>query len=90
MRRVLVVVSGMVQGVGFRYYTRSLARQLKLSGFVRNIQGGRVEAQAQGAEDDIGEFIRGLRTGPSQAVVSGIEVEDIPATGQESGFDIRF
>ncbi len=90
MRRVHVVISGTVQGVGFRFFARSLARQFKLSGFVRNIQDGRVEAQAQGAEDDLGEFIKGLRAGPSRAVVSGIEVEDIPVARQESGFEIRF
>ncbi|MCU0639892.1 MAG: acylphosphatase [Candidatus Krumholzibacteria bacterium] len=85
-----IAVSGMVQGVGFRYFTRNLARSLNLTGFVRNTRDGRVEAEAQGDQAGIGAFINGVRTGPSGAMVSGVEVEDIAAEPGEEGFEVRF
>ena len=90
MRRVRIVVRGMVQGVGFRYFTRNLARTLTLTGFVKNTRDGMVEAEAQGAPEQVGAFINGIRTGPSRALVSGVEVEDIPAAPGEEGFEIKF
>ena len=85
-----IVVDGMVQGVGFRYFTRNLARSLNLTGFVRNTRDGRVETEAQGAPEQVGAFINGVRTGPSRAMVSGVEVEDIPEAPGEEGFEVRF
>jgi len=85
-----MVASGTVQGVGFRYFTRNLARTLNLTGFVRNTRDGRVEAEAQGAPAQVGAFINGIRTGPSRALVSGVEVEDIPEAPGEEGFEVRF
>ncbi len=90
LRRVRIVVDGMVQGVGFRYFTRNLARSLNLTGFVRNTRDGRVETEAQGAPEQVGAFINGVRTGPSRAMVSGVEVEDIPEAPGEEGFEVRF
>jgi acylphosphatase len=87
---VRIVASGTVQGVGFRYFTRNLARTLNLTGFVRNTRDGRVAAEAQGDPAQVGAFINGIRTGPSRALVSGIEVEDIPAAPGEEGFEVRF
>ncbi len=61
-----------------------------MTGFVINTRDGRVEAEAQGAPEQVGAFINGVRTGPSRAMVSGVEVEDIPATPGEDGFEVRF
>ena len=90
MRRIHVKVRGMVQGVGFRYFTRSAARRLAVDGFVRNMPDGSVELEAQGEEEAIGRLIADLRRGPSASVVEGLDIEDIPAREYKNDFDIRY
>jgi len=82
------LVSGRVQGVGFRYFAYDLARQEGLTGFVRNLADGRVEAEAEGDRDALGRFEAGLRTGPRGARVEQVEVTEILPTGHARGFTI--
>ncbi|MCK4537307.1 MAG: acylphosphatase [Candidatus Krumholzibacteria bacterium] len=89
MSRVRLTVSGIVQGVGFRFFARSAAIQLKLNGYVRNLPDGRVEAEAQGSEDDLGEFVKRFGSGPGSSRVDDIRVEHIPEQVND-GFEIRF
>ncbi len=58
------VVSGRVQGVGFRWFVRNAARELGLTGWVRNLADGRVEAEASGPPEALDAFERRLREGP--------------------------
>jgi len=60
MKRLHIYFSGRVQGVGFRYTTRQLARGLDLRGWVRNLPDGRVEMLAEGPEADINALLDGL------------------------------
>jgi acylphosphatase len=90
MRRVHVIVKGVVQGVGFRFFTQDRARQYELSGFARNRPDGTVEVEVEGQEKSVGAFLRELRVGPRSADVTGMEVEDKPAEGDFDGFRIRF
>ena len=76
-------VTGRVQGVSFRFYTRKLAQDLGLKGWVRNCPDGSVEALAAGSEDRLTDFEEALRRGPAGARVSGLEVAD--ADGDEVG-----
>lgn len=55
-----VFFEGRVQGVGFRYTVRQLARGYEVAGFVRNLPDGRVELQAEGAEAEIKDFVRAI------------------------------
>jgi acylphosphatase len=71
------LVSGTVQGVGFRYFAYRAARQLGLSGFVRNLPDGRVEAVVRGEPASIGEYERRLRAGPPLAAVRQVSRSDI-------------
>ena len=81
------LVSGRVQGVGFRYFAADAARREGLSGSVRNLDDGRVEAIADGESDSVVRFERALRQGPSRARVEYVQVEDIePVTAH--GFTI--
>lgn len=73
--RAHVFVSGLVQGVGYRYTTVQQARKLKLNGWVRNLSDGRVEAVFEGEQAAVEEMIRWCRRGPSAAVVKGVLVE---------------
>lgn len=74
MRTVRILVSGRVQGVGFRAFAQRQADRLGIDGWVRNLADGRVEALAAGEETAVGAFIEALRRGPLIARVAGIEV----------------
>jgi acylphosphatase len=87
-KRVHVLVSGYVQGVGFRWYCREAAMGRDVSGFVRNLPDGRVEAGFEGDPDAVEEMVEWCRHGPRGANVSSAEVLDEPPTGEE-GFAIR-
>jgi acylphosphatase len=73
MARLHVWVSGRVQGVFFRDSTRRRARELGLTGWVRNLPDGRVEAVFQGDRDACEEALAFVRVGPPAAVVTGVE-----------------
>jgi acylphosphatase len=82
------VVTGRVQGVGYRYFVLREAERLGLAGFARNLPDGRVEVVAEGAEDVLGELESRLRRGPSFAAVAGVDRAPVAARG-EPGFHIR-
>ena len=86
-----VLVSGRVQGVGFRASTERRARQeAALGGYVRNLEDGRVEAVFQGDEAAVLALVAWCATGPSQARVERVQViEESPETGTSSEFGIQ-
>jgi acylphosphatase len=86
---VRAVISGRVQGVGFRYYARERAGGLGLSGWVRNRDDGNVELEAEGNPESIEAFSRWLSKGPPSARVESVELEEIPARGLYRGFVIE-
>ena len=75
------LVRGVVQGVGFRVFTRTQARALKLSGSVENLADGRVEVVAEGDRDDLELLLVRLRNGPAHSDVEDIEVAWSEAVG---------
>jgi acylphosphatase len=89
MRRVHVLVSGRVQGVFFRGATHAQMRALGLSGWVRNLPDGRVEAVVEGDDARVEKALAFLRRGPPHAVVEQIEVSDEPCTGERAEFELR-
>ena len=91
MKTVRIIVTGRVQGVGFRYFTVRCANDLGLCGWVRNLPDGSVETAIQGPDDKIEEMTRLLKQGPGAANVSGLEIEEIESGSAElSGFVMRF
>lgn len=82
-KRVRVLVSGEVQGVGFRWYCREQAIQRNLGGSVKNLPDGRVEAYFEGEEDSVQELIEWCRTGPRSARVSSVDLQEEEPTGQD-------
>jgi acylphosphatase len=88
--RAHVHVSGRVQGVFFRSNTREKADELGLTGWVRNLQDGRVEAVFEGDDSNVKEMIKWCHTGPSYASVSDLEVDWDKATGEFNSFEIRY
>ena len=87
-RRAHVRVSGWVQGVFFRDSTREKAEELGVSGWVRNLPDGRVEAVFEGDPDRVGEMVAWCESGPSSADVDDVSVEDETPEGL-SGFEVR-
>jgi acylphosphatase len=83
------VVSGRVQGVGFRYFTQDTARREGLSGVVRNLPDGRVEAVAQGDVESLERFEAAIRRGPAHARVESVEIDSIPPSAADAGFRVE-
>jgi acylphosphatase len=82
------LISGRVQGVGFRYFAERAARDSGVTGWIRNLPDGSVEAHATGAPAQIERFEARLRRGPSRSEVTGFEAtEDSPS--KSTGFEIR-
>ncbi len=90
MIRVRIYVSGIVQGVFFRDFTRRKAQGLKIKGWVRNLPDGRVEAVGEGEEENIREWIRHLRKGPPGAKVDNLEINYEEVKGDFQSFSILY
>ena len=87
--RIMTLISGKVQGVGFRYWTREEARALGITGFVRNLSDGRVEALFEGDTKSVERMLDLLKMGPPHARVQDIEVDRDEYLGQYRSFDIE-
>ena len=84
------LVSGEVQGVGFRWFVHRHAARLRLSGWAQNLPDGRVEVVASGSDDALAGLEGVLRLGPSRARVTALDITELPpAAVGRSGFDIR-
>ena len=88
--RVHVYVSGVVQGVFFRTHTRRKALQLGVTGWVKNLRDGRVEAVFEGDEDRVNAMVEWCKTGPPGAFVEKVEVNLEPPTGEIYTFEIVY
>ncbi|AVD56487.1 MAG: acylphosphatase [Weizmannia coagulans] len=86
-----IIVSGRVQGVGFRYHTQFLAKQYNICGWVRNKDDGTVEVMAQGEKKEMEQFIRGLKKGPSRfAKVTGMDIDYLQQQEQYRDFRVLY
>jgi acylphosphatase len=84
-----VLISGRVQGVWFRAYTRDMAASLGLKGYVKNLPDGRVEAVFKGAKPKVMEAIGWCYQGSPHSRVSDVDVDWIKDATSYAGFDIR-
>ena len=82
-----LLITGRVQGVGFRFYTQRKARELGLTGWVRNCRDGSVEAVIQGAPAAVETMIAWARRGPPSALVADVQITD--ASGDYAAFETR-
>lgn len=74
MTQAHILISGSVQGVGFRYFIRSQAKKIGLKGWVKNLPDGRVEALVQGSEEKLDHLIKISKKGPVLAQVQNVQV----------------
>jgi len=82
-----LVISGRVQGVGYRYYMQRKARELGIAGWVRNRSDGTVEAVVHGSPERVNAIVAWARRGPPSAVVAEVRVTD--ASGDFATFETR-
>lgn len=87
-RRLLAVIQGRVQGVGFRYFVNDLARQLQLTGTVRNLRNGDVEVIAEGEEGALEALLAHLHHGPSGSRVEKVHAVWSPSANEFTTFTI--
>lgn len=88
MRRVHVVVRGEVQGVGYRYTMRVVAREAGASGWVRNRRDGSVEAEVEGTDAQVDEVLAWMAEGPPGSHIDSATVTDAAPAG-DRGFEVR-
>ena len=86
--RTRILITGMVQGVGYRFSTLAQAEQLGVKGWIRNLPDGRVEAVFEGAQDVVEQLMLWCHNGPIGAVVQDVAVEYETPEGLQ-GFVIR-
>jgi acylphosphatase len=83
------VISGRVQGVGFRYFTHDVAIREGVTGWVRNLPDGRVEARVEGEREAVDRVERAIRSGPPGARVDSVSVTVEEPSGRDKTFSIR-
>ena len=89
IKKIRAIVSGRVQGVGFRISTLHKARQIGVRGYVRNLTNGNVEILALGQADKVDKLLQWARSGPPSAIVNNLEVEVLTNDIEEfPGFEI--
>jgi acylphosphatase len=88
--RAHILVSGKVQGVFFRENTRKQAEKLGVSGWVKNLQDGRVEAVFEGNKDNVEKLVKWAKKGPIWANVKDLDVDWENYKGEFNTFEIRY
>ena len=89
LTRAHVSITGRVQGVCFRMYTHERARELRLTGWVRNRYDGRVEAVFEGEATDVKSMVDWCHIGPPASRVTDVHVEWEEPTDKYTGFSVR-
>jgi acylphosphatase len=82
------LVSGRVQGVGFRYYVQDAAAREGVTGYVKNLPDGRVEAHVEGDVDAVERVERAIRSGPGGARVEQVDVDPRDPSGTYRSFRV--
>ncbi len=90
MRRAEILVSGLVQGVNFRYYTKRKADELALTGSVRNLIDGRVAIVCEGTEEAVDKLVEWCKRGPQGARVEHLDRSWKEYTGEFKDFRILY
>lgn len=88
--RVIIKITGVVQGVFFREFVKELADKLKIKGVVKNLIDGSVEVIAEGEEDALRALANACRRGPKRAIVEDLKVFYEEPTGEFNSFRISF
>jgi acylphosphatase len=85
-----ILISGKVQGVGFRHFTRQNATRLGVRGYAKNLPNGKVEVVAEGDKATLDEFVKILWKGPPASRVEDVKVEARPHSGEYTSFGVKY
>ena len=88
--RAEIVVNGLVQGVGFRYFVMREAQKLELKGFVKNLYSGEVLTVIEGEKANVEEMVRKLKVGPIHASVKSFKVDWQTPKNEFKDFEVKF
>lgn len=88
MKTYKIIVSGVVQGVGFRYFCYKKATEFNITGYAKNLPNGNVEVTAQGNDGLVMDFINELKTGPRYSQVKSVNIEQFDGENEYSQFSI--
>jgi len=89
LKQVYIVITGRVQGVGFRYFALDKAEELNIRGWVRNTFDGKVEMEAVGETKNLDTFIDWMKMGPARAIIHTFSVSDIAGQRNFTNFTVR-
>lgn len=89
-KQVYLLISGDVQGVGYRYFARAVASKYNITGYVKNRHDGKVEAVLEGEDENVFKAIDELKKGPASASVASIDMEWKAPTSFYNSFSIVF
>jgi acylphosphatase len=84
------LISGLVQGVGFRYFTTSTAKKYPVTGYVRNLDTGDVEVEVEGPKEDVKEFLLEMKKGPGNSQIDSFQVEWKKSQDSYDSFFVRY
>ena len=85
-----MVISGLVQGVGYRWFVSRKAQEYNLTGYVKNLYSGDVEVEVEGHKPMILDFVRDLRVGPRSGHVTDMKIDWGEYEGRYGSFDVKF
>ncbi|MBA4311318.1 MAG: acylphosphatase [Chlorobiaceae bacterium] len=88
-QHIHMIVRGMVQGVGFRYFVYQRAVRLGLKGFVRNLPDGNVEVEVSGSRSLVEELIQMVKVGTRASSVTDVQIQIINSDLNFTSFDIK-
>jgi acylphosphatase len=88
MKRIRVTISGRVQGVNFRWSTNQKALEEGVTGWVKNTDDGKVEAEFQGEDNKVENMLNFVKNGPCAAHVTGLQTEELPVNETLNSFEI--
>ncbi|MDE0313474.1 MAG: acylphosphatase [Candidatus Poribacteria bacterium] len=87
--QLYVLISGKVQGVYFRNFTKRNAKQLGINGYAKNLANGKVEVVAEGDKMQLDALVKLLWQGPPAAKVDDVKIEERDFTGEYKSFDVK-
>ncbi|MCD6494227.1 MAG: acylphosphatase [Archaeoglobaceae archaeon] len=87
---VEIYVEGVVQGVGFRYFTQRIAKEIGIKGFVKNLPDGRVYIVAEGSKEQLDKFMSYVKKGPSTSIVRKVTMKKMNKKEKFDNFEIVF
>ena len=88
--RSRLLISGRVQGVAFRWATQRAAEERSVTGWVRNLPDGRVEAVVEGPRQQVNDLVDWCRQGPSAARVDSLDIQWEDYAGEKQGFVLTY